>query len=83
MTLSLAETIRNREQEKVDGLKAMGALIGDPVVEFIETENPIDNLVQGDFVWSSRITATPPFKSGTMKVAYTTEGFNAYYGGEV
>lgn len=82
MTLSLAETIRNREQEKVDGLKAMGALIGDPVVEFIETENPIDNLVQGDFVWSSRITATPPFKSGTMKVAYTTEGFNAYYGGE-
>ena len=52
MTLSLAETIRNREQEKVDGLKAMGALIGDPVVEFIETENPIDNLVQGDFVWS-------------------------------
>ena len=82
MTLSLAETIRNREQEKADGLKAMGALIGDPVVEFIETENPIENLVQGDFVWSSRITATPPFKSGTMKVAYTTEGFNSYYGGE-
>lgn len=82
MTLALAETIKNREQEKIDSLKAMGALIGDPVVEFIETDNPIENLVNGDFIWASRLTPTPPFKSGTMRVAYTTEGFNAYYGGE-
>lgn len=82
MTLALAETIKNREQEKLDALKAMGALIGSPVVEFIETDNPVENLVQGDFIWSSRVTTTPPFKSGTLKLAYTTEGFNAYYGGE-
>lgn len=81
MTLALAQTIMNREQEKADALKAMGALIGDPTVEFIESENSMDNLVQGDFVWSSRVTPTPPFKSGTLKVAYTTDGFSAYYSG--
>ena len=82
MTLALAETIKNREQEKLDALKARGAFIGDPIIEFIETENPVENLVQGDFIWSNRGTTVPPFKSGTLKVAYTTEGFNAYYGGE-
>lgn len=82
MTLALSETIKNREQEKLDALKSMGALVGDPVVEFLATDNTVDNLVQGDFVWSSRITPTPPFKSGTMRVAYTTDGFSAYYGGE-
>lgn len=82
MTLALSETIKNREQEKLDALKAMGALVGDPVVEFVQTDNPVDNLVQGDFIWASRITPTPPFKSGTMRVAYTTDGFNAFYGGE-
>lgn len=84
MTLPLAETIKNREQEKADALKAIGALIGNPTVEFIETENPTENLVQGDFVWSMQMTPTPPFKSGTLKVAYTTDGFESYYseGGE-
>lgn len=82
MTLALAETIKNREQEKADALKAIGALVGDPVVEFIESENTVDDLVQGDFVWSSKLTPTPPFKSGTLKVAYTTDGFQSYYGGE-
>lgn len=81
MTKALAETIKNREQEKADALKAMGALIGEPVVEFNPSENTVDDMVQGDFTWSNKLTPTPPFKSGTLKVAYTTEGFTAEYGG--
>ena len=82
MTRALAETIKNREQDKADALKAIGALIGDPVVEFDEADNSTDELVQGNFVWRNEHTPTPPFKSGTLKVAYTTEGFEAEYGGE-
>lgn len=82
MTRALADTIKNREQEKADALKAIGALIGEPVVEFNEAENTVDDMVQGDFTWNNKLTPTPPFKSGTLKVAYTTEGFTAEFGGE-
>lgn len=79
MTKSLADTIKNREQEKLDALVALGALIGEPVCEFKESENSTTQLMEGDFVWSNRMTPTPPFKSGTMKVAYTDEGFSSYF----
>ena len=82
MTRALAETIKNREQEKADALKAIGALIGEPVVGFNEVENTVGDMVQGDFTWENKLTSTPPFKSGTLKVAYTTEGFTAEFGGE-
>lgn len=82
MTKALAETIKNREQAKADALKALGALIGEPVVDFVESENTVSDMVQGDFTWRNRLTPTPPFKSGTLKIAYTTEGFEAEYGGE-
>lgn len=82
MTLALAETIKNREQDKADALYALGALIGEPVVAFNVADNGVNNLVQGDFTWESKVTPTPPFKSGTLKVAYTTEGFAAEFGGE-
>ena len=38
MTVALADTIRNREQEKADALVSMGMLIGTPVVQFLESE---------------------------------------------
>lgn len=81
MTKALADTIKNREQEKADGLKAIGALIGNPVVEFRESDNSESDLVQGDFTWTNEMTPTPPFKSGTLKVAYTTAGFDVEFGG--
>lgn len=79
MTKALAETIRIREQEKADALASMGALIGSPVVVFEQTDNPLEDLVEGNFVWRNKMTPTPPFKSGTLKVAYTDEGFQTYY----
>lgn len=80
MTRAMADTIKNREQAKVDALAAMGALIGTPKVDFLESDNSTPNLVQGNFVWVNKNTPTPPFKSGTLKVAYTTEGFETYFG---
>ena len=80
MTKAMADTIKNREQEKMDALAAIGAFIGTPVVEFTESENSTGDLVEGNFTWGFKGTPTPPFKSGTMKVAYTTEGFDSYFG---
>lgn len=83
MTRAMADTIKNREQEKADALVTVGAFIGTPVVEFVESDNSTDDLVQGNFTWRNSVTPTPPFKSGTMKVAYTDAGFSTYYeGGE-
>lgn len=80
MTRAMADTIKNREQEKMDALSAMGAFIGNPVVEFKSSDNSTGELVEGNFVWGFKGTPTPPFKSGTLKVAYTTEGFDSYFG---
>ena len=82
MTRGMLDTIKNREQEKADALAAMGALIGEPVVEFIADDNGTGEMVQGNFVWRNRHTSTPPFKSGTLRMAYTDAGFTSYFGGE-
>ena len=80
MTRALADTIKNREQEKLDAWAAMGAFIGEPYVEFTETANGTAEMVEGNFTWGTKGTPTPPFKSGTLKVAYTTAGFDSYFG---
>lgn len=80
MTRAMADTIKNREQEKADALAAIGALIGTPVVTFDEAANSTAELVEGNFVWGFDGTPTPPFKSGTLQVAYTDAGFDTYFG---
>lgn len=82
MTKAMADTIKAKEQEKADALASMGALIGEPVVEFEEEDNGLEDLVEGNFTWRNESTPTPPFKSGNLKVAYTDEGFSSYYEGE-
>lgn len=79
MTRAMADTIKNREQEKMDALAAMGAFMGTPVVAFNRSDNSNSDLVEGNFVWSFEGTPTPPFKSGTLKVAYTTAGFDSFF----
>lgn len=80
MTLQLKDRILNREQEKLDALVAQGALIGDPQVLFLESENSTTDLMNGDFRWDIAATPTPPLKSATVYVAYTDAGFEAYFG---
>lgn len=79
MTPQDKDTILNAEKEKLDTLTGIGALIGSPSVEFLETENSITDMMNGDFVWHFAVTNTPPFKSGTARVTYTDEGFAAFF----
>lgn len=81
MTRALKDQILNREQEKLDGYVGMGALIGDPKVSFIESENPMEDIINGDFRWDILATPTPPLKSVSVYVAYTDEGFSVYFNG--
>lgn len=80
MTRARKDTILNKEQEKADALVAIGALIGTPIVSFDEADNPTSELVEGNFVWGFEGTPTPPFKSGTIQVAYTDSGVDSYFG---
>lgn len=84
MTRQLIDRILNREQEKLDALAAMGALLGEPRIQFIESVNPTEEMMNGHFRWDIQVTPTPPLKSATVYVAYTDEGFSAYFeeGGE-
>ena len=82
MTLALRDTILNREQEKLDALAAMGALIGSPSVEFLETNNETGDVMNGNFRWDIAATITPPLKSATGVVCYSDAGFSAYFGGD-
>lgn len=84
MTRQLVERILNREQEKLDALVTQGALIGEPVVQFVQSENPQSEIMLGNFRWDILVTPTPPLKSATVYVAYTDAGFSVYFsdGGE-
>ncbi len=81
MTRALKDQIINREQEKLDGYVSMGALIGDPKIVFLESENSTTDVMNGDFRWDIAVTPTPPLKSATVYVAYTDAGFSVYYEG--
>ena len=82
MDLNLRDSILNDEQQKLDALVAEGALIGSPSIVFTETENPISDMRNGNFVWNIVDTPTPPAKSLTAKVAYTDAGFESFFGTE-
>lgn len=79
MTPQDKDTILNIEREELDTLSGIGALIGTPTVEFVESANPASEMMNGDFVWDFSATPTPPLKSGTARVCYTDEGFAAFF----
>jgi phage tail sheath protein FI len=81
MTRALKDEIINREQEKLDGYVSMGALLGSPVILFLESENSTTDVMNGDFRWDIAVTPTPPLKSASVYVAYTDAGFSVYYEG--
>lgn len=79
MTPQDCDTVLNTEREELDRLSGIGALIGTPTVEFVESANPVSEMMNGDFVWDFSATPTPPWKSGTARVCYTDEGFAAFF----
>ena len=75
------DTILNDFQEWLDSLINRGALLAGTTA-FNETSNPTSDLVEGDFVFDVATTTTPPGKSLTAKVQYTTSGLTTLFGGE-
>lgn len=82
LSIAKKESIRCEEQQELDVLKSIGALIGNPECLFLEEENSQSDMVNGDFVWHINATVAPQLKSATAKVTYTDEGFSALFGGE-
>ena len=77
---SRVETILNNFQEWIDTLVTRGALLYG-TIEFNETSNPTSDIVEGDFVFDVASTTTPPDKSLTAKVRYTSRGIDVLFGG--
>lgn len=78
-TVQLKDTILVREQERLDALVAMGALVGNPRIVFEAGHNTIDDIMHGNFRWDIQVTPTPPLKSASAYVAYTDAGLSAYF----
>lgn len=81
MDRARVDTILNDYQEYLDSLIARGAILYG-VIAFNETSNPTSDIVEGDFVFDISTTTTPPGKSLTAKIQYTSQGIEALFGGE-
>lgn len=81
MSRSMVDTILNDYQVYLDSLISDGALLY-ATIEFNETSNPVSDIVEGDFDFDISTTTTPPGKSITAKVQYTSTGIDTLLGGE-
>lgn len=57
-------------RKNAEGYVSMGALLGSPVILFLESENSTTDVMNGDFRWDIAVTPTPPLKSASVYVAY-------------
>lgn len=78
MTLQMRNDVITEEEDYLNGLVAIGALVGQPKVEFVAAENSIDRIAQGYFTWSTSTTEAPPRKYMLAKVAYTQAGLDVF-----
>lgn len=78
LTLTMRNDIINEQTNYLNGLVAIGGLIGNPTCEFLAVDNSIDDIISGKFVWNIATTETNPAKVIDAKIAFTTEGLLAY-----
>ena len=78
LTLQMRNDIINAEQDYLNGLVAIGGLIGEPKCEFIAESNPIDDIVQGNFTWNIAVTETNPLKYMLARIAFSVAGLTFY-----
>lgn len=81
MTRSRKDTILNDFQAELDRLIENGALMTG-TIDFQETQNPVSDLVQGNFVFATVVMNPIPGKNLTARVRWTADGLTALYGGE-
>lgn len=78
LTANDIASIVAEEQNRLDSLKAMGALIhGEASLDAESIAN--SDVFSGDFVFEFRVTTTPLAKSLKAIVAWVDEGFTTYY----
>jgi len=73
----LKDSILTSEQKHLDALVAVGALIGEPKILFLASENSTEDLMTGDFKFDIPVTVAPQYKSSTAEVLYTDEGLSS------
>ena len=78
MTLQMRNDVITEEEDYLNSLVAIGALIGQPKVEFVPADNTIDQVAQGYFTWSISTTEAPPLKYMLAKIAYTQAGLDVF-----
>ena len=81
MTRGRKDSILNDFQAWLDSLIQDGALLLG-AVEFQEANNPLNDMVQGNFVFDTEFTNPVPGKSLTNKVKWTAGGLTTLFGGE-
>lgn len=81
MTLRIRDCIVSEEQDYLNGLKALGCLIGDPRCEFRALDNSTDTLGKGQFYFTNIATVVPPAKYVDLGIQYTDAGLSAYIEG--
>lgn len=73
----LRDSILTSEQKQLDALVAVGALIGEPKILFLATENTTEDLMTGDFKFDIPVTVAPQYKSSTAEVCYSDAGLSS------
>ena len=78
LTLQMRNDIINSEQDYLNGLVAIGALIGEPRCEFRAESNNFDDIVAGNFTWNIVVTETNPLKYMLARIAFSVAGLSFY-----
>ena len=78
MSLRLRDCILSEEQDYLNGLKALGCLVGDPRCEFRPINNTSDTIGKGQFYFRNVCTVVPPAKYVELGIAYTDAGLQAF-----
>ena len=75
LTRALKDSVLIEYQAKLDAMKAMGAFVGVAEVSFNAEDNADEDIINGDFVWATKLTPTPQLKSATNNIVMTDEGY--------
>lgn len=78
MSLRLRDCILAEEQDYLNGLLALGCLVGSPTCEFRPVDNSSDTIGKGQFYFTNIATVVPPAKFVELQVQYTASGLSAY-----
>lgn len=81
MTRNDIDALINTEQIRLNALVSEGKLLFGSI-SFINSNNVISDLMQGNFIFDTVTTATIPAKSLTQRMKYSSQGIKNMIGGE-